>query len=158
MSSSFTHLLIHIIFSTKHRQPSLAKPLRDRLHAYMGGIVLHERGSVLAIGGVEDHVHLLIRLRPDQCVSDLVRLIKCNSARWANQLPEEPNGLVWQAGYSAFSVSLSQANRLVRYIQEQEEHHRHVSFREEYEAFLKRHGMTPPPWSNMDEAEGDEAE
>ncbi|HEV2851493.1 MAG TPA: IS200/IS605 family transposase [Thermoanaerobaculia bacterium] len=138
MASTFTNLLYHIVFSTKHRVPAIHKDLRERLYEYIGGIVRGEGGVLLEIGGISDHVHLLTKLKADTAASVMVRLIKSNSSRWLHQLDLPMSRFDWQTGYGAFSVSESQLPKVRRYIQNQESHHKNVSFQDELITLLKR--------------------
>jgi REP element-mobilizing transposase RayT len=139
MASTFTNLLYHIVFSTKDRVPSIHESLRERLYEYMGGILRGEGGVLLEIGGIPDHVHLLVKLKSDMPVAEIVRLSKSNSSKWLNELNDPAGRFAWQTGYAAFSVSESQVARVRRYIQNQESHHAKVSFRDELITLLKKH-------------------
>ena len=141
MASTFTNLLFHIVFSTKDRTPSIHDGLRERLYEYMGGIIRGERGTLLEIGGVPDHVHLLAKLKSDISVTEMVRLVKSNSSKWVNESIDPTGRFEWQTGYGAFSVSESQARKVRTYIQTQESHHAKVSFRDELITLLKKHGI-----------------
>jgi REP element-mobilizing transposase RayT len=141
VAHTFSSLLTHVIFSTKDRRPSLDAEVRPRLFAYMGGIIREVRCTPLIVNGVEDHVHALVGLSPAVAVADLMRVLKANSSRWVHEQWPQYREFAWQAGYGAFSVSRSSAEEVERYIAQQEEHHRHVSFQEEFLAFLKRHGV-----------------
>jgi len=138
MPRSYASLLIHIIFSTKGRTPSLADAFADRLFAYMGGIVKGMGGVPILINGPADHVHLLVSMPAKVAVAELVRVVKANSSKWAHG---EQFQFEWQSGYGAFSVSNSKQREVRDYIASQQEHHRHVSFQEEYLALLTRHGV-----------------
>jgi REP-associated tyrosine transposase len=138
MSDTFTNLLFHIVFTTKDRQPMITEAVRERLYAYIGGIIRGEGGTLLEIGGMPDHVHLLVRFRSDTAVADMVRRIKANSSKWMNERPEAPGRFQWQTGYGAFSVSESRIPPLLSYIQRQREHHARVSLRDELIALLNR--------------------
>jgi len=139
MASTFTNLLYHIVFSTKDRVPSIHESLRERLYEYMGGILRGEGGVLLEIGGIPDHVHLLVKLKSDMPVAEIVRLSKSNSSKWVNESNGSTGRFAWQTGYAAFSVSESQVARVRRYIQNQESHHAQVSFRDELITLLKKH-------------------
>jgi REP element-mobilizing transposase RayT len=140
MSGSYTQILLHIVFATKHREPMINDDIRDRLYAYLGGIVRAEQGTLYSIGGIEDHVHLLIRWRADAAISDLMRPLKSRSTKWVkNELGNE--AFAWQEGYAAFSVSKSQEDVVRAYIAKQAEHHRAVGFREELIKMLDAHGV-----------------
>jgi len=140
MPSTHLSLHYHVVFSTKDRRPLIAPEWRDRLHAYLGGVVRNLDGVAESVGGVEDHVHLLLGLRATHCLSDLVRDVKSVSSRWVH---EEIHlaGFAWQEGYGAFTVSASQRETVGDYIARQEEHHRHRTFQEEYVALLRRCGV-----------------
>ncbi len=141
MPRSCTNLLYHIVFATKNRHPWLAPDIRPRVHEYLGGIVRGAGGIALAIGGTEDHVHLLIKTRADQSIADVVRIIKANSSGWVHDTFAGLREFGWQDGYGAFTVSQSQVEALQRYIANQEEHHRRYSFREEFIRLLQAHGI-----------------
>ncbi len=138
---SHTSLWYHIIFSTRGHEPYLEPAMRPRLFAYLGGAVRDEGGTALAINGVADHVHLLVRLRQDRAVSAVVGAIKANSSGWIHRTFPGYAGFAWQAGYGAFTVSASQVGKVREYVEGQEEHHRVRTFQEEFLAFLKAHGI-----------------
>jgi len=139
MPQSYTQLLYHIVFSTKERNPWLAEPLRSRLYAYLGGAIRDEGGTALAIGGVEDHIHILARLRQDKAVSAVIGAIKANSSGWIHREFPDLSAFAWQQGYAVFTVSKSQARHVKVYIAGQEEHHRKKSYQEELREFLQAH-------------------
>jgi len=140
MASTHLSLHYHIIFSTKDRAPIIAPAWRDRLHAYMGGVIRNLDGVPEAIGGVVDHVHLLIGLRASARLSDVVRDLKSVSSRWVHDEVGD-RGFCWQEGYGAFTVSASQVDVVRDYIAEQESHHQKRTFQEEYLELLKRTGV-----------------
>ncbi len=141
MAHSFANLLTHVIFSTKDRQPLIDDKLKPRLMAYLGGIV-HELGGVaLLINGPADHVHALVKLPHTFAVADAMRVIKTNSSRWVHETWPARRAFAWQAGYGAFSVSQSHVEAVRSYIAGQEEHHRRVTFQDEFLEFLRRHGI-----------------
>jgi putative transposase len=137
MASTHLSLHYHVVFSTKNRTPIIAEEWRGRLHAYLGGVVKNGHGIPEAIGGVKDHVHLLIGLQATVCLADVVRDIKTNSSRWVHDEIGD-RGFSWQEGYGAFTVSASQIDSVREYISKQEEHHKKRSFQEEYVEFLER--------------------
>jgi len=139
--SSFTCLTYHVIFSTKYRHRLLTLPIRPRLYEYMGGTIRSLKGTLVEIGGVADHVHLLMHLPATIAVSDSIRDIKANASKWLNELPESPGRFEWQKGYAAFTVSMSLRGSVQTYIRNEEEHHRTQTFQEEYELFLRKHGI-----------------
>ena len=136
MSQTAGNLVIHLIFSTKARQPLITPAIRGDLFAYLGGIIREMRGTALIVGGTTDHVHMLIRIRPAQSAAEIARVVKTNSSRW---LRKKGNvHFAWQNGYGAFSVSESNVPAVARYIASQEEHHKKLTFQQEYIAFLKK--------------------
>ena len=124
MPSTLTSLDYHVVFSTKYRRPTILPRLRDELYRYVGGIVRAEKGSLREIGGTSDHIHLLVGVPPTIAVSDAVRVIKANSSKWVNERADQDQKFQWQSGYAAFTVSVSQRETVLRYIQNQEQHHR----------------------------------
>lgn len=134
MPSTHLSLHYHIVFSTKDRVRSIRPEWRDKLHAYLGGIVRNIGGVPECIGGVDDHVHLLLGLR---ATADVVRDIKANSSGWVHEDAGDAT-FAWQEGYGAFTVSAQLARQVCEYIAKQPEHHRARSFQEEYVEFLKR--------------------
>jgi REP element-mobilizing transposase RayT len=142
MPQSLTNLLIHLIFSTKDRRPFLSDPhLLSELHHYLGGIVNHHGGNSIIVGGVADHVHLLLVLPKTMTVSDLVRELKRASSLWLKPRDPSLNDFSWQGGYGAFSVGQGETDAVRTYIANQAEHHRKRSFQEEYRAFLNKYGI-----------------
>lgn len=138
MPVTYTNLVYHVVFTTKDRQPLIVEVVRERLYAYMGGIVRSHGGFLMAIGGMPDHVHLMARFRPDASIAEMVRLIKANSSKWMNERSEVPERFQWQAGYGAFSVSESRIPAVRAYIQNQQEHHARVSLKDELLALLQK--------------------
>jgi putative transposase len=141
MSHTFSRLLFHFVFSTQNREELIGPDLRPKLYTYLEGIVRSEGGVLLSIGGMPDHVHLLIRLKPAILIPNLLRSIKAGSSGWASSRSR----FAWQEGYGAFSVSESSAKTVHRYIQNQEEHHRKRSFEAEWISLLERHGIEFDP-------------
>jgi len=141
MSSSHCNLLYHIVFSTKRREPWLTATIRPRIHQYLGGAIRDEGGIALIINGTADHIHILAKLRQDKAISKLVGELKANSSGWISRTFTEAAGFEWQEGYGAFTVSESQLSKVYRYVESQEEHHRSVSFLDEFKTLLKAHGL-----------------
>jgi REP element-mobilizing transposase RayT len=140
MPQSFVSLHYHLIFSTKNRLPLIAPEVQPRLFQYIGGILRAEGCVLQAAGGVADHVHLLVSLDKQLSISEALRIIKASSSRWVHECaPTALSGFAWQAGYGAFAVSHSHRDRIRGYLSRQAEHHRTVTFQEEFLAFLKRH-------------------
>jgi putative transposase len=139
---SFNSCLMHCVFSTKERRPFLSASIRERLWPYLGGIARENNIKALAIGGVADHVHLLLSLPTTLSISKAMQLLKGNSSKWLREtFPElRSQGFAWQGGFGSFSIGISGVEDTVCYIQKQEEHHRKKNFREELELFLKKHG------------------
>lgn len=131
MSSTHLSLHYHIVFGTKGRAPFIAGAWRDRLHAYLGGVMRELDAIPEAVGGVADHVHLLIGLNSTHRLADVMRHLKRASSEWIHLTIPLP-GFAWQEGYGAFTVSASNREEVREYIARQEEHHRRRSFREEY--------------------------
>lgn len=145
MAHTFTKLLTHIIFSAKNRVSSITPELKPPLYAYMAGILRELGGKALAINGTSDHVHILIMLPPRIALSETLRVLKTNSSRWVNQQPQPENKFEWQERYGAFSVSSSNIEAVIKYIADQETHHKKISFQEELVAFLRRNGIEYDP-------------
>jgi putative transposase len=141
MSQSFTNLLYHIIFSTKDRRPIITIDHQPRLYEYIGGIVRGVGGISLGIDGMEDHVHLVAKLHPDRALSDVLRKLKSNASGWMHDVFPRLSDFSWQRGYAAFTVSQSNLKHVQRYLANQKEHHRKVSFRDEFINFLKVNGI-----------------
>ncbi len=141
MGGTFTNLQYHLVFSTKGRRPFISDALRPRLYDYLGGTIRNLRGVVYEIGGADDHVHLLVRWRPDGSVSDLVRDIKSASSGWIHQEIRGMADFRWQDGFGAFTVSHSQSGKVKAYILNQESHHRKTDFKAEFRTLLRAHGV-----------------
>lgn len=141
MSSSYTNLIYHIIFSTKDRRPIITDAYQSRLYDYLGGTIRGLGGISLALNGMEDHVHLLAKLRPDRALSDVLRELKANASGWMHDVFPELKDFSWQRGYGAFTVSQSQVEEVRKYIAAQQEHHRKQSFRDEFIRFLQANGV-----------------
>ncbi len=143
MGSTFHNLRYHLVFATKERRPWITPEWRTALHEYLGGTVRGLDGIPLEIGGIEDHVHLLIGLKPTHTISDFVRELKKASSVWA--VKEHAPVFEWQVGYAIFTVSQSQLENVREYVRRQEEHHRERDFREELMMLLEKHGIRFEP-------------
>jgi len=142
MPQSLVQIYVHLVFSTKHRQPFLRDPaLRERTHAYLVGICNNQDSPSLRIGGVEDHVHILCRLSKTLDVSALIRELKRDSSKWIKTQDHELNDFQWQEGYGAFSVSPAHVDPLIEYITNQVEHHRRESFQDEFRRLCQKYGV-----------------
>ena len=141
MPGTYSQLLLHIVTATKGRAPWISTEVAERLYPYIGGVVRADKRVLYEIGGVEDHVHLYLRWRPDGRLSDLMRAVKAGSSKWMRETFPELAAFAWQEGYSAFSVSKSQEEILKRFIRGQAEHHRTADFRFELLSLLRAHGI-----------------
>jgi REP element-mobilizing transposase RayT len=141
MPGTYSQILLHIVFSTRQREPWIKPEICERLYPFIGGIIRSEQGVLYAMGGVEDHLHLLLRWRPDDSVSNLMRNVKSRSSRWIHETFPELTAFTWQDGYSVFSVSKSQESSVKRYIARQAEHHRKEDFKSELLRLLRAHGV-----------------
>lgn len=138
MSHTYAQNTIHLVFSTKDRRKVVSRQFQPRLWAYTAGICRNHGMFVHAISGMDDHIHLLVRIPPPLSLAKAVAAIKSNSSRWAGEQGEK---LAWQQGYAVFSVSASNIPAVVRYIQNQESHHKKMTFDAELLALLKKHGV-----------------
>jgi putative transposase len=137
MPQSFTNLIYHIVFSTKNRQPLITDEVKPRLYDYIGGTIRNHGGIALAINGMDDHIHILAKLRADKAVSAVLRDLKANASGWMHKVFPEMKDFSWQNGYGAFTVSASQIEKVKHYIATQEQHHQKRSFQDEFIDFLK---------------------
>jgi putative transposase len=138
LSHSFAANHLHAVFSTKDRRDLIAKEIQPKLWAYLAGIGRNHGMVVPAVGGIANHAHVLFRLPVDLTLANAILLLKSNSSKWMN---EQGMRFAWQEGYGAFSVSASNVPAVIKYIQNQEAHHRKISFEKEYLALLKKHGV-----------------
>jgi putative transposase len=142
MPQSLARVVLHVVFSTKNRMPFLKAPeLRARLHAYMAGILQNLGCEPILINGVEDHVHILCNQSRTVTIAELVEEAKKSPSKWMKEQGPAFSDFYWQAGYGAFSVSQSKVEQVRAYVAEQEEHHRKVSFQDEFRALCQRHGL-----------------
>lgn len=140
--ATYTQILYHIVFSTKHRERALDQARRDELFRFIWGVLKNRQCHLYRIGGVEDHLHMLISLHPSVALSDLVKEVKTASSAWIKGQNVFPNFTYWQEGYGAFTCSLEQKSALIDYIRNQEAHHREETFRQEYERLLSEVGLS----------------
>ncbi|MEO6390883.1 MAG: IS200/IS605 family transposase [Pyrinomonadaceae bacterium] len=141
MPHSYVNLLYHIVFSTRDRQPHLTIERRPRLYEYIGGVIRKRGGISLAINGMDDHVHVLTKLRPDKAISEVIRDLKAGSSGWMHQFFPEVRDFKWQNGYGAFTVSSSLSKKVTDYIRDQDRHHVKLSFRDEFTLLLRKNGI-----------------
>jgi putative transposase len=141
MPQSLSSILVHLIFSTKNREPFLSPEIETELHPYMATIFRSLNSPSLAINGNFDHVHILFSLGRVIAVADLVQEVKTETSKWIKTKGDEFSNFYWQRGYGAFSVGQSNVAALKGYIRDQKQHHRRMTFQEEYRKFLKRYGI-----------------
>ena len=141
MPQSLSSLLIHIVFSTKNREPWLVGDVSAEIHPYLVGVLNHVGCPSIQVGGVRDHVHLFCRLSRTKSLAEVVETVKTSSSKWIKTKGNEFQGFHWQSGYGAFSVSQSNADAVIAYIRNQPEHHKRVSFQEEYRRILERYNV-----------------
>jgi REP element-mobilizing transposase RayT len=142
MAQSLARLWTHLIFSTKGRFPFLNdKVLRREMHAYLAEMLRKHDCETLIVGGVEDHVHSLFALSRKHAIASVIKEVKRASSGWIKKTSPKLSKFHWQGGYAAFSVSQSNLTEVIRYIENQEEHHRRVTFQHEYRAFLNAYGI-----------------
>ena len=144
MAHTYCSALFHCVFSTKERRRAIAPELQERLWAYMGGIARENEMKALAVGGTEDHVHLLLSLPSTLTIAEAMRKIKGGSSRWLHESCGL-TGFEWQKGYGAFSIGCSQVDATRAYIAGQQEHHRKRDFQAEFLSIFKRHGIEYDP-------------
>jgi len=142
MPHTYSQNYLHVVFSTKERRRLITKEFQPKLWSYMAGISRNNGFIVLANGGMEDHAHLLIQLPATLALAKAVQLLKGSSSKWVNEHGRE---FSWQEGYGAFSVSKSNINAVVKYIANQETHHRKITFEDEFIALLEKHGIEYDP-------------
>ena len=143
---SFVSCLVHCVFSTKERRRLITPDLQQRLNPYLGGIARENKMKALAIGGVEDHTHVLLSIPSTMSIAKSVQLLKGNSSKWIHETFPKQRLFEWQEGYGAFSIAISGVEDTVRYIQSQKEHHQRHSFKDELIIFLEKHGIPYEKW------------
>lgn len=132
MANTYSQITIHVVFAVKNRENFITKEWRDDLQKYISGIITNKGAKSLAVGGWKDHVHILFGMPVTTSISDFMSVIKANSSGWVNDHGFVKGKFQWQAGYGAFSFSKSHRDIVIKYIMNQEEHHRTKSFKEEY--------------------------
>ena len=145
MADTYTQIYIHVIFTVQGRQNLISKQHKDEFCKYITGIIQSKKQKVIAIGGMPDHIHILIGIRPDMTLSNLIRDVKANSSKFINEKRWVIGKFSWQEGFGAFSYSQSQLNSVANYIKNQEKHHSKKTFREEYLEMLKNFDVEYDP-------------
>jgi REP element-mobilizing transposase RayT len=141
MPQSLSRMLAHLVFSTKHREPWITPAVRVGLHSYLGGVLKNCDCPPIRVGGVADHVHLFFGMSRTLSTAQVVEKVKVASSKWIKEQGPEFSAFHWQSGYGIFSVSQSETGRVEQYVATQEDHHRVITFQEEYRQFLARHGV-----------------
>ena len=141
MANTYSCLYYHIVFSTKSRMRWINAAMEERLWPYLGGIARKHKLTALQVGGIADHIHMLLLAPPTLSPSQIAQCIKGESSKWIHGEFQHCLRFAWQDGYGAFTVSQSQIGPIIRYIKNQSEHHRRLSFQEEYLSLLHKHGI-----------------
>lgn len=141
MANTYSSLHYHLVFSTKNRVPYLTHDIEQRVWAYIGGVARKHKMTALQVGGFDDHIHALVMAPPILSPSQIAQCLKGDSSKWIHETFPELRDFAWQEGYGGFTVSKSNLESVVSYIQKQREHHRQRSFQEEYLDFVQKHGI-----------------
>lgn len=136
MPNTYTQIHIQFVFAVKFRRALILPAWKDELQKYLSGIIQNKSHKMLQINTMPDHLHMLIGFRPDESISQLIQIVKSESTKWVNDNHLSSEKFAWQDGFGAFAYSKSHVPGVIRYIQNQEEHHRKQTFLEEYVAFL----------------------
>ena len=137
MANTYSQLYVQIVFAVKGRQNLISKKWKDEIYKYITGIITNQKQKLIAINGMPDHIHILVGIKPNVSISDLVRDIKTSSSKFINEQKWINGKFEWQTGFGAFSYGHSQLTPVIKYIENQEEHHRTKTIKEEYIMFLK---------------------
>jgi len=141
MSQSLSKILIHLVFSTKNREPIIRAEFENELHAYITGILRELESPLIEVGGVEDHVHILFNLSKKRALTEIVQEVKRGSSKWIKGQNQAAYDFYWQNGYGAFSVAQSNLDAVREYIRNQKEHHRKMAFQDEFRLLLKKYDV-----------------
>ncbi len=141
MPQTLTNIVVHVIFSTRHRAPTIVEEIQPELFAYIGGILKNTGCQSVIVGGHTDHVHLLFVLAKDKSLSETMRVVKANSSKWIKETFPGPQNFAWQAGYAGFSVGHVDVGRVRLYIERQKVHHAVTSFQNELLAICRKEGI-----------------
>ena len=145
MANTYSQLYVHLVFAVKGRQSLIHNEWKETLYKYIGGIIRNQNEKLMILNGMADHIHILVGIKPDKCISDLVRDIKSHSSKFINDQGFVKGRFEWQEGFGAFSVSQSLVPKLIVYIENQEIHHKKRSFQSEYLGFLKAYEIDFKP-------------
>ena len=138
MANTFTQIYLQFIFAVQNRESLIHPSWKDELYKYITGIIQYHKHKLISINGTANHIHILIGYKPHQLIPELLQDIKGSSSKWINERAFVKGRFNWQEGYGAFSYSHSQIGNVVKYIENQEKHHKHKTFKEEYEGFLRK--------------------
>ena len=141
MANTFTQIYLHFVFAVQNRMSLIQPGWKDELYKYITGIVKNNKHKLLAINGMPDHIHIAVGYKPHQLIPDLLQDIKGCSSKWINEKKFVKGKFNWQSGYGAFSFSHSHTDAVVKYINNQEQHHKKRSFNEEYVKLLKKYNI-----------------
>ena len=141
MANTYTKLLYHLVFSTKRREPLITSDFQKDLYSYMAGIAQREGAKAFEIGGMPDHIHLVIQTGTEPSLAQIAKVVKAKSSKWLNERVNKRGYFAWQTGYGAFTVSESQFARVRTYVRRQEQHHRRLSYQDEFRGLLIKHGI-----------------
>jgi len=141
MPQSLANVLVHLVFSTKDRVPLIRSDVESELYAYTSKVLEPSDSPMIAIGGMEDHIHILFKLSRKMAIMDIVETVKTDTSRWIKSKGARYSDFYWQSGYGAFSVSPTTADNVIGYIRNQKEHHRGKSFQDEYRELMRLAGM-----------------
>ena len=156
MADTYTKIYIHVIFTVQGRQNLMDRQHKDELYKYITGIIQNKKQKVISINGMSDHIHILIGIKPDTALSDLIRDVKANSSKFINERRWVAGRFHWQEGFGAFSYSHSQLGSVANYIKNQEEHHSKKTFKDEYLGMLRKFGVDYNPKYIFDWIDGQE--
>lgn len=145
MANTYTQLYFHIVFAVRGRENHISSKWKEELYKYISGLIGNKDQKLMIINGMPNHIHLLIGMKPNCNLSDLVRDIKANSSKWINEKRFINGRFMWQSGFGAFTVSQSRVKNVIKYIKDQEIHHAKRTFREEYIEFLNNYGIDFKP-------------
>ena len=145
MAGTYSNLIFHIVFSTKNREAIIGSNTEVELYQYITGIVQGEKAGLLKINGTNNHVHLIVKMKPTHSIPDIIKRIKANSSKWMNKHRKINRRFSWQSGYGIFSISESQLPQVIKYVADQKKHHKHRSFKEELLQLLDKHRIDYDP-------------